>query len=114
METTKDILSERSPKFTFSHRNYKTLNNKRLDRFYTDQYLKAKQMELIETTQYSDHRAVTIEVYKEGETEIKRGPAYRKLNNTLLESRKFEKVIKVLLLATETGIHKCPDKAQFI
>ena len=33
LETTKDILSERSPKFTFRHKNYKILNNKRLDRF---------------------------------------------------------------------------------
>ena len=68
LETTKDILS-RSPKFTFRHRNYK-----RLDRFFTVQNLKAKQVEHIETRQYSDHLAVTIEVYKEGETEIKRGP----------------------------------------
>ena len=59
METTKDIFSERSPKFNFRHRNYKILNNKRLDRFYTNQNLEVKDVEHIETRQYSDHLAVT-------------------------------------------------------
>ena len=36
------------------------------------------------------------------------------MNNTLLENKKFEEVIKIIPQATETEIHKCPDKAKFI
>ena len=100
-----DKLSERSPKFTIRHRNYKILKNKSLDRFYTDQNLNVKEVEHLETKQYLDHIAGTIEVCKEGVTDFKRGSGYWKMNNTLLENKKMEEIIKILLLATETEIH---------
>ena len=45
------------------------------------------------TKKYSSHLVVTVEIYKVGETEIKRVPGYRKRNTNLFREGSLKKSV---------------------